>query len=67
MSFHFKFRDVVEGTAIPYVSEVVEDGRFQRTFISREKFTKWWFMTLEELLERRNPQEMEENKSNRGD
>lgn len=43
MSFHFKFQDVINGTAQAYIDD--GDGN-----IDKEKFMKWWFMTTEEVL-----------------
>lgn len=43
MSYHFKFQDVVNGTAHDYL----DDGNGN---IDKQKFVKWWFMTTDEVL-----------------
>lgn len=43
MSYHFKFQDIINGTAQDYLN----DGS---GYIDKEKFIKWWFMTTEEVL-----------------
>ena len=48
MSYHFKFQDVINGSAHSYLDDGSGD-------ISKEKFVKWWFMTTEELLHKDDP------------
>lgn len=50
MSYHFKFQDVINGTAQSFL----DDGNGN---IDKEKFVKWWFMTTEELLHKDDPPE----------
>jgi len=53
MSYHFKFQDVINGTAQDYLN----DGR---GYISKEKFMKWWYMTTEEVLHKYDQPEIPE-------
>jgi len=48
MSYHFKFQDVVNGTAQTYMDD--GDGN-----IDKEKFMKWWYMTTDEVLHKDDP------------
>lgn len=43
MSYHFKFKEVVDREAQQYF----DDGNGN---IDKQKFIKWWFMTTDELL-----------------
>ena len=57
MSFHFKFQEVINGTAQAYL----DDGNRN---IDKEKFIKWWFMTTDELLHKDDvPEEPEEGEA----
>ena len=50
MSYHFKFMDVINGTA----QEFLNDGNGN---IDKEKFMKWWYMTTEEVLHKYDVEE----------
>lgn len=56
MSYHFKFQDVINGTAHAYL----DDGNGD---ISKEKFVKWWFMTTEEVLHKYDVPEQAPNEN----
>jgi len=45
MHYHFKYVDVVNGTAQKYL----DDGE---GFIDYTKFQKWWNMSVEEIMEK---------------
>lgn len=53
MSYHFKFQDVINGSAHGFL----DDGNGN---IDKAKFVKWWFMTTEELLHKDDPPQIPE-------